>query len=129
MCSCNLCLKCLICSLERGFKVHLDPVKHPQQHLCLLWWGLLPKPHLMVTLKQCRCVFLYHSPSLSLFLSVSLRRCFQTAHFYVEDSNSPRVVPNESIPVIPIPGILQQIHFRTIKHSIQLYTDPRYDMI
>lgn len=32
------------------------------------------------------------------------RRFFQTAHFYVEDSSSPRVVANENIPVIPIPG-------------------------
>lgn len=32
------------------------------------------------------------------------RRFFQTAHFYVEESSSPRVVANESIPIIPIPG-------------------------
>ncbi|TKS65250.1 Receptor-type tyrosine-protein phosphatase gamma [Collichthys lucidus] len=38
-------------------------------------------------------------------LCVKYRRCFQTAHFYVEDSASPRVVPNETIPVIPIPGL------------------------
>uniref|UniRef100_A0A674PIS2 protein-tyrosine-phosphatase n=1 Tax=Takifugu rubripes TaxID=31033 RepID=A0A674PIS2_TAKRU len=31
-------------------------------------------------------------------------RFFQTAHFYVEESSSPRVVANENIPVIPIPG-------------------------
>lgn len=47
---------------------------------------------------------------LTVSLSLALRRCFQTAHFYVEDSSSPRVVPNDSIPVIPIPGKHQSEH-------------------
>lgn len=38
------------------------------------------------------------------------RRFFQTAHFYVEESSSPRVVANENIPVIPIPGKLHFLH-------------------
>uniref|UniRef100_A0A8C5B935 protein-tyrosine-phosphatase n=1 Tax=Gadus morhua TaxID=8049 RepID=A0A8C5B935_GADMO len=51
------------------------------------------------------------------------RRCFQTAHFYVEDSSSPRVVPNDSIPVIPIPDDMDAIpvqHF--MKHEVQRCT-------
>uniref|UniRef100_A0A8C4NTW5 protein-tyrosine-phosphatase n=1 Tax=Dicentrarchus labrax TaxID=13489 RepID=A0A8C4NTW5_DICLA len=49
-------------------------------------------------------------------------RFFQTAHFYVEESSSPRVVANENIPVIPIPDDMEAIpvkHF--IKHIMELY--------
>ncbi|XP_054866597.1 receptor-type tyrosine-protein phosphatase gamma-like isoform X2 [Amphiprion ocellaris] len=45
---------------------------------------------------------------LCLFLLLAVltywRRWFQTAQFYVEDSSSPRMVPSETIPVIPIPA-------------------------
>ncbi|XP_062842418.1 receptor-type tyrosine-protein phosphatase gamma isoform X2 [Trichomycterus rosablanca] len=51
-------------------------------------------------------------------------RCFQTAHFYVEDSGSPRVVPNENIPVIPIPDDMEAIPVKQfIKHISDLYSN------
>ncbi|XP_035517827.1 receptor-type tyrosine-protein phosphatase gamma isoform X2 [Morone saxatilis] len=55
-------------------------------------------------------------------LCIKYRRFFQTAHFYVEESSSPRVVANENIPVIPIPDDMEAIpvkHF--IKHIMELY--------
>ncbi|XP_068997578.1 receptor-type tyrosine-protein phosphatase gamma [Embiotoca jacksoni] len=64
---------------------------------------------------------------LLLAVLVYWRRCFQTAHFYVEDSSSPRVVPNETIPVIPIPDDLEAIpvkHF--IKHISELYSNNQH---
>uniref|UniRef100_A0A673AE00 Receptor-type tyrosine-protein phosphatase gamma n=1 Tax=Sphaeramia orbicularis TaxID=375764 RepID=A0A673AE00_9TELE len=51
-----------------------------------------------------------------------LWRFFQTAHFYVEESSSPRVVANENIPVIPIPDDMEAIPVKQfVKHIMELY--------
>ncbi|KAK3512986.1 hypothetical protein QTP70_033999, partial [Hemibagrus guttatus] len=64
---------------------------------------------------------------LLLAVLVYWRRCFQTAHFYVEDSSSPRVVPNESIPVIPIPDDMEAIPVKQfIKHISDLYANNQH---
>ncbi|XP_061583277.1 receptor-type tyrosine-protein phosphatase gamma isoform X4 [Cololabis saira] len=57
-----------------------------------------------------------------LIVMVYWRRFFQTAHFYVDESSSPRVVANENIPIIPIPDDMEAIpvkHF--VKHVMELY--------
>ncbi|KAJ8258573.1 hypothetical protein COCON_G00175850 [Conger conger] len=60
-------------------------------------------------------------------LCIKYRRCFQTAHFYVEDSSSPRVVPNESIPIIPIPDDMEAIPVKQfIKHITELYSNNQH---
>uniref|UniRef100_A0A8C5Q7Z3 Receptor-type tyrosine-protein phosphatase gamma n=1 Tax=Leptobrachium leishanense TaxID=445787 RepID=A0A8C5Q7Z3_9ANUR len=55
------------------------------------------------------------------------RKCFQTAHFYVEDSSSPRVIPNENIPIIPIPDDMDAISVKQfIKHITELYSNNQH---
>ncbi|CAK6974222.1 receptor-type tyrosine-protein phosphatase gamma [Scomber scombrus] len=57
-----------------------------------------------------------------LIVMVYWRRFFQTAHFYVEESSSPRVVANENIPFIPIPDDMEAIPVKQfVKHIMELY--------
>ncbi|XP_033938221.1 receptor-type tyrosine-protein phosphatase gamma isoform X2 [Pseudochaenichthys georgianus] len=57
-----------------------------------------------------------------LIVMIYWRRFFQTAHFYVEESSSPRVVANENIPIIPIPDDMEAIPVKLfIKHIMELY--------
>ncbi|XP_034022283.1 receptor-type tyrosine-protein phosphatase gamma isoform X2 [Thalassophryne amazonica] len=59
-----------------------------------------------------------------LIVMIYWRRFFQTAHFYVEESSSPRVVANESIPVIPIPDDMEAIPVKQfVKHIMELYSN------
>uniref|UniRef100_A0A669CIE4 protein-tyrosine-phosphatase n=1 Tax=Oreochromis niloticus TaxID=8128 RepID=A0A669CIE4_ORENI len=60
--------------------------------------------------------------SICSLLCMAYRRFFQTAHFYVEESSSPRVVANENIPVIPIPDDMEAIPVKQfVKHIMELY--------
>ncbi|XP_075690073.1 receptor-type tyrosine-protein phosphatase gamma [Rhinoderma darwinii] len=64
---------------------------------------------------------------LLLAVLVYWRKCFQTAHFYVDDSSSPRVVPNDNIPIIPIPDDMEAIPVKQfIKHISELYSNNQH---
>ncbi|MED6268501.1 hypothetical protein CHARACLAT_023056, partial [Characodon lateralis] len=67
-------------------------------------------------------VWIYFTVVTSLISLWPCRRFFQTAHFYVEESSSPRVVANENIPIIPIPDDMDAIPVKQfVKHVMELY--------
>ncbi|XP_068109866.1 receptor-type tyrosine-protein phosphatase gamma isoform X5 [Hyperolius riggenbachi] len=64
---------------------------------------------------------------LLLAVLVYWRKCFQTAHFYVDDSSSPRVVPNDNIPIIPIPDDMEALPIKQfVKHISELYSNNQH---
>ncbi|XP_077428797.1 receptor-type tyrosine-protein phosphatase gamma-like isoform X1 [Vanacampus margaritifer] len=48
------------------------------------------------------------------------RRCFQTTHFYVEDSSPPRMVANETAPVTSIPDDIKALQ---VKHFVKYVSE------
>ncbi|KAM8915384.1 receptor-type tyrosine-protein phosphatase gamma-like isoform 2-T2 [Spinachia spinachia] len=114
----------------------------------LVYWrkALPSSPGKLSSLPPSRCLAVPLSPALSssqrqhaaasihclftrmntfcFLLCIKYRRCFQTAHFYVEDNNSLRVVPNEAIPAIHIADDMEAIPVNQfIKRIAELYSN------
>uniref|UniRef100_A0A8C1XKX5 protein-tyrosine-phosphatase n=1 Tax=Cyprinus carpio TaxID=7962 RepID=A0A8C1XKX5_CYPCA len=54
-------------------------------------------------------------------------RFFQTAHLYIEDRNSPRVIHNDSLPVLSTADDLEAVPVRHfIKHIMELYSNNQH---
>ncbi|KAK7145118.1 hypothetical protein R3I94_011273 [Phoxinus phoxinus] len=55
------------------------------------------------------------------------RRFFQTAHFYIDDRNSPRVIRDDSFPIISTADDLEAVPVRQfIKHILELYSNNQH---
>uniref|UniRef100_A0A671P8Q2 protein-tyrosine-phosphatase n=1 Tax=Sinocyclocheilus anshuiensis TaxID=1608454 RepID=A0A671P8Q2_9TELE len=55
------------------------------------------------------------------------RRFFQTAHVYIEDRNSPRVIRNDSFPILSTADDLEAVPVRQfIKHIMELYSNNQH---
>ncbi|XP_076012652.1 receptor-type tyrosine-protein phosphatase gamma isoform X2 [Genypterus blacodes] len=103
------------------FSVHTDPTtlsnvtRSPHPGMGRMVWIV---PLVVVSALTLFCLIML------LIVMVYWRRFFQTAHFYVEDSSSPRVVANENIPVIPIPDDMEAIPVKQfVKHIMGLYNN------
>ncbi|KAA8593390.1 hypothetical protein FQN60_009506 [Etheostoma spectabile] len=94
--------------------------------IVMVYWSLSKVVKLALRCVSLRVVNLFPVVSSDCFqelLTISNSvRFFQTAHFYVEESSSPRVVANENIPIIPIPDDMEAIPVKQfIKHIMDLY--------
>uniref|UniRef100_A0A8C9THW4 protein-tyrosine-phosphatase n=1 Tax=Scleropages formosus TaxID=113540 RepID=A0A8C9THW4_SCLFO len=108
VCVCVCVGVCVYVSLaERNGVSHMRPPVHGSSKM---EWII---PLVVVSALTFLCLILL------LAVLVYWRRCFQTAHFYVEDSSSPRVVPNDNdMDAIAVKQF--------IKHVTELYSNNQH---
>uniref|UniRef100_A0A8C9T1Q5 protein-tyrosine-phosphatase n=1 Tax=Scleropages formosus TaxID=113540 RepID=A0A8C9T1Q5_SCLFO len=123
----NLVRSCLIegTVVGGGIRTHAfrlnniyNMTKHPLIISSKVEWVI---PLMVVSMLTFLCLILL------LAVLIYWRRFFQTAHFYVEDSSSPRVVALESIPVVTIPDDMDAIPVKQfVKHIMELYANNQH---
>ncbi|XP_075177182.1 receptor-type tyrosine-protein phosphatase gamma [Anomaloglossus baeobatrachus] len=118
-------------SSQRAGSLHI-PLRPPAAQQCTV--TLLSQASFNFTMqKLLGCVHAWLLSAFSMMNSLcsllcfKYRKCFQTAHFYVDDSSSPRVVPNDNIPIIPIPDDMEAIPVKQfVKHISELYSNNQH---